>query len=444
MRSDLLKTIFLKKYVDFRSIDLNTSENSAAIDRYKMTQINGSVLFCDNDFFIALNPATHKFSLPRMKKVIGKDLSELGKVEEQQLSLNLLNGKEHDSINRVHVYIDEALEYQDELYVVDEGKKHAYIIDIKQLQKLSSDELIGISFSEEVKTSMGLKEKVSFKERVQALHSLPLMPDTASKILVLRATHDVKVEQIVEVVEQSPSLAAHIVSYANSAFFGQAGTVKSLKDAIFRVLGVDAVMNMALALSIGSTFNIPTAGPIGSKSIWKSSIYTASLMQRLSMLMPWGDRPNPGTAYLIGLLHDIGLLVIGHLFTDEYIELNDYIEKNSDENIFTAEQNVLGISHIEVGKLVMKMWNMPQELITVATYISDENYQDEYEKYIQLLSVVKTLLAPHGLSFGNNLEGISSNLLEKLDLEEEDVILAADEVIQEGEIIKKLVTQMCA
>lgn len=444
MRSDLLKTILQKKHVDFRSIDLNTSENLAAINRYKMAQINGSVLSCDSDYFIALNPATHKFSLSRMNKVTGKDLSELGKVEEQQLSLNLLNGKTRDSINNVHVFIDEALEYQDELYVVDEGKKHAYVIDIKQLQKLSSEELIGVSFSEEVNANMEIKEKISFKERVKALHSLPLMPETASKILTLRATPDVKVEQIVEVVEKSPSLAAHIISYANSAFFGQAGTVKSLKDAIFRVLGVDAVMNMALALSIGSTFKIPPAGPIGSKAIWKSSIYTASLMQRLSMLMPWGDRPNPGTAYLVGLLHDMGLLVIGHLFTDEYIELNDYIEKNSDVNIFTAEQNVLGISHIEVGKLVMKMWNMPHELIIVATYINDKNYSDEFEEYIQLLLVVKTLLAPHGLAFGNDLEGLPLNLLEKLNLDEEDVIIAADEVIQEGEIIKELVKQMCA
>ena len=109
MRSDLLKTIFQQNHVDFHSIDLNTSENPAAIDKYKQAQINGSVLACDNDFFIALNPASYKFSLSRMNKVTGKNLSELGKVEEQQLNLNLLNGNTHSSINRVHVFIDEAL-----------------------------------------------------------------------------------------------------------------------------------------------------------------------------------------------------------------------------------------------------------------------------------------------------------------------------------------------
>jgi HD-like signal output (HDOD) protein len=270
------------------------------------------------------------------------------------------------------------------------------------------------------------------------------MPETATQILNLRAIPDVKVEQIVEVIEKDPVLVAQIVSYANSAFFGQAGSVKSLRDAIFRVLGVDAVMNMALALSVGSTFKIPQTGPVGARAIWKSSIYTASLMQRLSMLMPWGKRPNPGTAYLVGLLHDIGLLVLGHLFTNEYIELNNYLEKNPTEDVLKAEAHVLGISHLEVGKMVMRMWNMPEELIASAVYFNEKKYSEEYENYIQLLSVVKTLLSPHGLGFGHNAEELSLDLLEKLSLDEEEVIIAADEVLSEGEIIKNLVKQMCA
>ena len=291
---------------------------------------------------------------------------------------------------------------------------------------------------------MDIKEKLNFKERVKALHSLPPMPETSSKILKLRAIPDVKVEQIVEVIEKDPILTAQIVSYANSAFFGQAGSVKSLNDAIFRVLGIDAVMNMALALSVGSSFRISKSGPIGAEAVWKSSVYSASLMQRLSMLMPWGKRPNPGTAYLVGLLSDIGLLVLGYLFPEEYVELNDYLENNKDITVLEAEKNVFGINHLEIGKMVMRMWNMPKELISVADYFNNRSQDDEVEEYTALLSMVKTLLVPHGLSFCNKSDELSDNLLEKLNLEEEDVIIAADEVLSEGEIINSLVKQMCA
>lgn len=393
--------------------------------------------------FIVLNPATHKFYLSQLNKVTGKNFSPIEKKEENKINTHLLKAMPHSLKNEVHVFIDEALEYQDELFVINENT--AYAIKIKQLQKLTNDKLIGISFSEELKINMDIdKVPLSFKERVKALHSLPPMPETASEILRLRSVPDVKVEQIVEVIEKDPILVAQIVSYANSAFFGQTGSIKSLKDAIFRVLGVDAVLNMALALSVGSTFKMPKNGLIGSKAVWKSSVYSASLMQRLSMLMPWGERPNPGTAYLVGLLNDVGLLVMGHLFPEEYFELNDYLEKNEDVNIFEAENHVLGISHLEVGKMVMRMWNMPEELIAVAEYFSHKECSDEHSKYIELLTVVKTLLIPHGLAFGNFQEGLPLELLEDLNLDEEEVIVAADEVLSEGEIIKNLVNQMCA
>jgi len=444
MPSELLKTIFQKNHVNFHSIDLFSSSGNLVADVSKNSQIDCSILSDSSDLFIALNPATHKFNLSRFNKVIGKKLSRVEKKEAQELNANLLTGMTINSKSNIHVFIDEALEFEDELYVVDDSAEHAYVIGIEELQKLSNDELIGISFSEKEKTNMDIKETLSFKERVKALHSLPPMPETATQILNLRAEHDVKVEKIVEVIEKDPILAAQIVSYANSAFFGQAGSVKSLKDAIFRVLGVDAVMNMALALSVGSTFQTPQTGPVGSKAIWKSSIYAASLMQRFSMLMPWGERPNPGTAYLVGLLHDVGLLVLGHLFTEEYAELNNYLEKNKEVSLFKAEEHVFGINHIEVGKMVMRMWNMPEELIEVASHYNDKEYSGEYEKFIQLLTVIKTILVPHGLAFGNSSEELPLELLEKLSLEEEEIIVAADEVLQEGEIIKELVKQMCA
>ena len=435
MQKELIETIFQQNHVDFSRIEMILDKNILAIDILKKSQVDCTILTSDNEFFIALNPTTRTFDLSRLNKITGKSLSPIDSQEEKIIM---------NSNSRVQIFIDETLEDMKELFIVCEEEKNVYTLDAEELYKLSNDNLIGLSFSDEVNKIMDNKETLSFKERVKALHSLPPMPETASQILNLRAIHEVKVEQIVAVVEKDPVLVAQIVSYANSAFFGQAGSVKSLKDAIFRVLGVDAVMNMALALSVGSTFKIPQTGPVGAKGVWKSSIYAASLMQRLSMLMPWGERPNPGTAYLVGLLSDIGLLVLGHLFTEEYVELNEYLEKNSDVNILEAEEHVFGITHIEIGKIVMRMWNMPEELIAAAEYFSDKKHSEEHEKYIQLLTVVKTLLVPHGLTFGDSSEELPLDLLEKLHLDEEDVIIASDEVLSEGEIIKNLVKQMCA
>ena len=447
MPSGLLKTIFEQDNIKYRCIDLATSSGLSPEKILNHSQIACEILAHEDELYIALYLTTHNFELAKLSKAVGKQLSVVNAQEVEELNADLEKGMALNLKSDLHVFIDEDLQNQEELYLINDDGKHACIVDVKELQKLSKHDLIGVSFAERIVAkvvNMEIKETLSFKERVKALHSLPPMPETAASILKLRALPDVKVEQIVSVVEKDPVLVAQIVSYANSAFFGQAGSVKSIKDAIFRVLGVDAVMNMALALSVGTTFKIPHAGPVGSNAIWKSSIYNASLMQRFSMLMPWGERPNPGTAYLVGLLHDIGLLVLGHLFTDEYKELNQFLSQNKDANLFRAEHKVFGITHIEVGKMVMRMWNMPEELIEVASHFNDKEYQGEYENYINLLQIIKTILVPHNLAFGDASEELPVELLEKLNLDEEEVILAADEVLQEGEIIKELVKQMCA
>jgi len=444
MPSELLKIIFKQENITFKSIDLASSSGVSLLNIANHAQIACEILSSETELYLALYLTTHKFDLLRLNKIVGKQLSRVDDKQAEELNINLEKSMALNLKSRLHVFIDEELQNQDELFFIDDDGKHACIVNVNEVQKLSNSDLIGVSFAKRIVINMEIKEAVSFKERVKALHSLPPVPQTATQILNLRGLPEVKTEQLLNLVEKDPALATQIVRYANSAFFGQAGSVQSLKDAIFRVLGMDAVMNMALAISVGSTFRIEQTGPLGSNAIWKSSIYTASLMQRFSMLMPWGERPNPGTAYLVGLLHDVGLLVIGHLFHDEYVELNKFLNENKDVNLFAAEKKILGITHIEVGKMLMRMWNMPEELVEVASHFTDKEYSGEYKKYIQLLTIIKSILVPHGLALGNASEELPLDLLEELSLDEEAVILAADEVLQESDIFKELVKQMCA
>lgn len=284
----------------------------------------------------------------------------------------------------------------------------------------------------------------SLKERVSSLHSLPAMPETASAVLNLRTIPDVNIEEVLDVIEKDPLLVAQIIRYANSAFFGQTGSINSLKDAVFRVLGLDTVMNMALALSVGASFTTPNYGPVGALSVWKSSMYSAALMQRLTMLMPWGERPNPGTAYLVGLLNNIGLFVLGHLFTEEYEIFNNHLEKFKEEDFVSAEANILGISHLNLGKKVMRMWNMPEEIIAAMGGTDDIELQDEHKQYLDLLAIVNILLSRHELSFTDHSVHSFADLLSNLKLDESDVLFAADEILQEAGVIDDLVKQMCA
>lgn len=446
MHRELLEALFAKNNIEYSSIDIKSTEIQSDIKRTQYLELAGELLAWENNSVIALYPAERKFNLPQLTKTVCQDLKFMPHSEFVLLKLKLLKNEipELNIEKGVYIFVDKALKEQKKVYMMDKNNQKILIIDSDKLFNLSGDKLTGITFSENIITTKEIQTPMNFKERVKALHSLPPMPETASAILKLRSTPDVKVEQIVSVIEKDPLLAAQIVSYANSAFFGQAGSVKSIKDAIFRVLGVDAVLNMALALSIGTTFKIPRTGPLGSRKIWQSSVYVASLMQRITMLMPWGKRLNPGTAYLVGLLHDIGLLVLGHLFPEEYQSLNQLLEEDANLKILEAEEKIFGVTHTEIGKIVMRLWNMPDELIAVTTYHHNSDFQGEHEEYVQLLVIVESLLSQHGLARDDYEQEMPVHFLEKLHLDEEDVILAADEVLQESQIIQELAKQMCA
>ena len=142
MTSELLKTIFLQNEVDFRSIDLLAAKENIANEMPKKSQIDYSILAYRHEIFIALNPATRKFNLSQLNKVTGKKLSQIEKKEENTLNNNLLKAMPQNLKSGIHIFIDEALEYQDELFLVDENEKQAYAIDIKQLQKLWKIEIL--------------------------------------------------------------------------------------------------------------------------------------------------------------------------------------------------------------------------------------------------------------------------------------------------------------
>jgi HD-like signal output (HDOD) protein len=91
------------------------------------------------------------------------------------------------------------------------------------------------------------------QQRLEATVEIPPLADTAQKIIKLRVDPDATIDDITGVVETDPALAAQVVSWAASPYYGSAGKIRSVEDAIVRVLGFDLVINLALGLALGKT-----------------------------------------------------------------------------------------------------------------------------------------------------------------------------------------------
>lgn len=266
------------------------------------------------------------------------------------------------------------------------------------------------------------------KRGIEEFHELPALPATAAQILQLAAEPMANARQLAGIIEQDPGLSAQVLRYANSSVYGYAGSINNLQTAIARVLGFEFVLNLALGLSIGKALRIPEDGPFGLTAFWQHSVCSARLVEMLTQYLPVSQRPSRGTAYLAGLLQNLGRLVLGHTFQPEFFILNRFAEANPEMQTCALERHVLGVTHDQIGAWLMETWGLPEELVVAVRHHHDEGYWERHAVYSQLVLIANRALAEHGLG-ETDTAGIPAFSLEMLGLDEQRVVEATNQLL---------------
>jgi HD-like signal output (HDOD) protein/prolyl-tRNA editing enzyme YbaK/EbsC (Cys-tRNA(Pro) deacylase) len=288
--------------------------------------------------------------------------------------------------------------------------------------------------------------------KLQRLHQLPPMPETAVRIMHLTSDPESDVFQLAELIERDPSLAAQVMRYARSALFAYRGELSSVKDAVNIVLGFDRVAQLAMGISAAKAFNIPQEGPFGLTRFWQHALYNGVLSQALALLANPDLLIDDKQAYLSGLLHNFGLLLLGHLFPPEFKMLNRLRESNQDASMEEIESQVFGmgsaqdlmsIGHSAIGASLLKMWGLPEASIMVASKHTQANYSGAHEYYVSIIQLSNYYLAQHGVGD----EPITYDpipLLEKLGIQAEQAQQLMDACVEQCHSLDAMIANMAA
>ncbi len=289
----------------------------------------------------------------------------------------------------------------------------------------------------------GITPVTDMRRRIERITELPAMPSLAQKIIQLNANPYAHAEDLAKLVERDPSLSAQIVRYAQSPFYGYPGKIASVRQAISRVLGYDMVMNMALGIAAARPFKLPLDGPLGLAEFWRHATYSATLVQALCKIVPRDKRPRPGTAYLTGLLHNFGFLLLGHLFPKEFNLLSQALRKEPEIPLVEQEQRLLGVSHMEMGSWLMEAWSMPQEILVTQREHHNTAYDGPHASYVHLLLISDALLKSHEIGEANSSE-LPQRSLAALGLSEEDAMGVLESTIENRESLDTMARQLVA
>ena len=242
------------------------------------------------------------------------------------------------------------------------------------------------------------------KQRLEDTLELPPLPQSAQDIIRLRSNPDAGADELADIIERDPSLAAQVVSWASSSFYNAPGKIKSVHDAIIRVLGFDMVMNLAMGLALGKTLKVPPDQPAGYAPYWQQAMWMALGTTSLISKIEPSQRPGFGLSYLSGLLHNFGYLVLAHIFPPHFKLMCRYIEANRHLDTAYIEHFLLGITREQIGGQLMSVWNMPEEVITALRYQKSPESAGEHAQYACLLQLTHHLLAGEGLLPGGPQE----------------------------------------
>jgi putative nucleotidyltransferase with HDIG domain len=210
--------------------------------------------------------------------------------------------------------------------------------------------------SEQATGDQSVEERVH--RSVNRLQSLPALSSVVAKVLSLADSPTVSGQQVAEVVGKDQSMVTAILKIVNSPFYGLNRRVSSINHAVI-LLGYRTIRNVALSTSLVNAFSGAGHDPrFDRRRFWSHSIFTASAARLVAKRRRSLDAEE---AFLAGLIHDMGRIVIDHHFPKEFGRAFDIAESRGIA-LHEAERLVLGMDHAELGNLIAQKWNFPPQI----------------------------------------------------------------------------------
>jgi putative nucleotidyltransferase with HDIG domain len=199
-------------------------------------------------------------------------------------------------------------------------------------------------------------------ELVATVKNLPPVSQAALKLVNLLDQAGVSNSEVVNVLKYDNVLTAKLLRACNSPYFGLPEPISSVDQAVL-ILGHQQILHIVLTLAFGSAMVVPLPGyAVEAKELWRHSLITATAAEVVVNDSPELNLELP-VAFTVGLLHDIGKLVLGQALTPELqAAIRSRVEQGRISRV-EAEQEVLGTDHAEVGGVLLQTWHLPEEII---------------------------------------------------------------------------------
>ena len=194
-------------------------------------------------------------------------------------------------------------------------------------------------------------------EVINKVGDLKVLPFVARKLLETISNDKVSISDLNDIIEKDQTITARVLKISNSALYGLRQEVTSLQQAIM-ILGFKTIRSLVLSISTKSLYK---KFGITEQMMWDHSIGAAIAAKLISADL---GRELGDIAFTGGLMHDLGKVIMNNETPEAFTEvmMNMY---NEGIDSITAEEDVYGYNHSEIGSTVISRWGLSGVLVEI-------------------------------------------------------------------------------
>jgi putative nucleotidyltransferase with HDIG domain len=200
---------------------------------------------------------------------------------------------------------------------------------------------------------------------ISSMKTVPSLPMLYLELMKELDTPDKSPDAAEKIISQDIGMSAKVLQLVSTAFFGRRDHVSSPSQAV-ELLGLNTIKSLALSVQVFSQFDSNLIDTLSLHEIWNHSMSVGDCAKFTAETMGM-ESEEVDHAFIAGLLHDIGKLVLANNYPKRYHEAIE-LAANEDMEMFEAEYNVFGAAHTKIGAYLLGIWGLPDPIVDATAF----------------------------------------------------------------------------
>ncbi len=235
---------------------------------------------------------------------------------------------------------------------------------------------------------------INARKMFKDISDLPTIPAIVSSVIALLDNGEADPDDIADLILSDQVLAARVIRVVNSPLYRSASQITSVKRALL-CLGFRSVREMILTSYFIDGFK-GKKQPFDISVFWKHSFSVGAISRRIATMIGYEDVEK---AYLVGIIHDIGKVFLGHYCKEEYGRMLNGIS-NTSYTTHEAEYEFFGTTHSEIGLCLAQRWSFPPSYSDVISYHHSSELATEDPLLTAIISLADFFCLSHVTASG--------------------------------------------